>query len=143
MYSRVRASGRANGCPYQPSTTCGPDTPNPSTKRPFERWSRVSACIAQAAGVRAESCATDVPSRTDDVLEPHQASGVKASDPQDSAAKTASNPASSAASTSLAASRGGSAPQYPSCSPSFIAAPPASSELPSCRMNRERVLLVA
>ena len=24
MYSRVRASGLANGMPYQPSTTCGP-----------------------------------------------------------------------------------------------------------------------
>ena len=25
MYSRVRASGFGYGCPYQPSTTCGPD----------------------------------------------------------------------------------------------------------------------
>ena len=27
--------------------------------RPFDRWSRVSACIAVAAGVRAESCTID------------------------------------------------------------------------------------
>jgi hypothetical protein len=37
MYSRVRASGLANGIPYQPSTTCGPDTPSPRMKRPPER----------------------------------------------------------------------------------------------------------
>ena len=37
MYSRVRASGLANGIPYQPSTTCGPDTPRPRMKRPPER----------------------------------------------------------------------------------------------------------
>ena len=34
MYSRVRASGLANGCPYQPSTTCGPETPSPRISRP-------------------------------------------------------------------------------------------------------------
>ena len=37
MYSRVRASGLANGIPYQPSTTCGPETPRPRMKRPPER----------------------------------------------------------------------------------------------------------
>src|SRR4051794_18177518 len=110
-YSRVRASGLSNGWPYQPSTTCGPDTPSPSTNRPPDRWSRVRACMAQAAGERADSCATEVPSRTDDVLDPHQDSGVNAAEPHNSAAKTESNPACSAASTSLAASRGGSAPQ--------------------------------
>ena len=36
MYSRVRASGFSNGIPYQPSTTCGPDTPRPRMKRPSE-----------------------------------------------------------------------------------------------------------
>jgi len=51
MYSRVRASGLANGCPYQPSTTCGPLTPIPRTTRPLLRWSRVSACIAIEVGV--------------------------------------------------------------------------------------------
>src|SRR5438128_401108 len=31
-YSRVRASGLGYGWPYQPSTTCGPEAPRPSTK---------------------------------------------------------------------------------------------------------------
>src|SRR5262245_21565694 len=50
-YSRVRESGFANGWPYQPSTTCGPETPSPRIMRPRERWSSVSACIAVDAGV--------------------------------------------------------------------------------------------
>src|SRR5438309_1718110 len=50
MYSRVRARGFANGIPYQPSTTCGPDTPRPRMKRPPERWSIVMADIAVIAG---------------------------------------------------------------------------------------------
>ena len=62
MYSRVRASGLANGCPYQPSTTCGPETPRPRIKRPPTRWSSVIAAIAVAAGVRAEICTIAVPS---------------------------------------------------------------------------------
>jgi hypothetical protein len=81
MYSRVRASGLANGCPYQPSTTCGPETPSPRTKRPPERWSMVIAAIAVAAGVRADSCTIAVPSRRRSVAAPHQASGVSTSDP--------------------------------------------------------------
>lgn len=76
MYSRVRASGLGNDWPYQPSTTCGPETPRPSTCRPPDRWSSVRAAIAQAVGVRADSCTTEVPSRTRDVDEPNQASGV-------------------------------------------------------------------
>ena len=76
MYSRVRASGLGNGWPYQPSTTCGPDTPSPRMCRPPLRWSSVSAAIAQAVGVRADSWITEVPSRTRCVDEPHQASGV-------------------------------------------------------------------
>src|SRR5690349_21554053 len=110
-YSLVLARGFANGRPYQPSTTCGPDTPSPSTNRPPERWSRVRACIAQAAGVRADICTTEVPSRTRCVPDPHHANGVKASDPHASAANTASKPDSSAAATSSAAFEGGPAPQ--------------------------------
>ena len=64
MYSRVRASGLANGWPYQPSTTCGPETPSPRMKRPPERWSMVIAAIAVAAGVRADSCTIAVPRRS-------------------------------------------------------------------------------
>ena len=76
MYSRVRASGLGSDCPYQPSTTCGPETPSPRMCLPPERWSSVRAAIAHAVGVRADSCTTDVPSRTRLVDEPHQASGV-------------------------------------------------------------------
>ena len=79
-YSRVRASGLANGWPYQPSTTCGPDTPRPRMKRPPERWSMVIAAIAAAAGWRADICMIAVPSRTF-WWRPHQASGVRTSEP--------------------------------------------------------------
>ena len=80
-YSRVRASGFSNGIPYQPSTTCGPDTPIPRISRPPERWSRVIAAIAAAVGWRADICRIPVPSFTRSVCEPHQASGVRQSEP--------------------------------------------------------------
>ena len=76
MYSRVRASGFGNFWPYQPSTTCGPDTPNPRMCRPPDKWSSVSAAIAQAVGVRADNCTTEVPNRSRLVDDPHHASGV-------------------------------------------------------------------
>ena len=41
----------------------------------------VRAAMAIAVGVRAESWHREVPSRTRSVREPHQASGVSASDP--------------------------------------------------------------
>lgn len=88
-YSRVAVSGlRGNGRPYQPSTTCGPESPRPSIIRPPERWSRVRACIAVAVGVRAAICAMAVPSRMREVWAAIQVSGVKASDPQASAVHT-------------------------------------------------------
>ena len=105
--SRVRANGFANGWPYQPSTTCGPETPMPRITRPPERWSRVSACIAIDAGVRPDICTIDVPSRSRLVSRPHQASGVNASLPQASAVNRASKPASSAAATSSPTPSGG------------------------------------
>ena len=80
-YSRVRARGFGKGWPYQPSTTWGPDTPRPRTKRPSDRWSRVRAAMAMAVGVRADSWHRAVPSRTLLVAAPHQARGVRASDP--------------------------------------------------------------
>ncbi len=49
--------------------------------RPPERWSMVIAAIAAAAGWRADICMIAVPSRTFCVLEPHQASGVRTSEP--------------------------------------------------------------
>ena len=84
-YSRVRVSGLAYTSPYQPSTTCGPDTPRPRTNRPCDRWSRVNAAIAVPVGVRAESWAIAVPRRRVGNLAPHQASGVIASEPYASA----------------------------------------------------------
>ncbi len=41
----------------------------------------VCAAMAMAVGVRAESWHSDVPRRTRSVREPHQASGVRASEP--------------------------------------------------------------
>ena len=88
MYSRVRSSGRGYGCPYQPSTTCGLLVPMPRMTRPPVRWSMVIAVMARVAGGRADSCETAVPSRTCEVREPHQASGVQASLPYASAVHT-------------------------------------------------------
>nr|KEP24725.1 hypothetical protein DA06_07035 [Georgenia sp. SUBG003] len=93
------------------STTCGPEAPRPRTNRPPERWSRVMAAIAVAVGVRADICATAVPSRTRRVLAPHQASGVSASEPYASAVHTESSPRPSAAATASAAPAGGPADQ--------------------------------
>src|SRR5437588_1913114 len=45
MYSRVRARGLAKGMPYQPSTTCGPETPRPRMNLPPDKWSIVIAAI--------------------------------------------------------------------------------------------------
>ena len=50
------------------------------------------AAIAVAVGVRAESCTTAVPSLIRSVWAAIQASGVKASEPHDSAVQTESNP---------------------------------------------------
>ena len=41
----------------------------------------VSAAMAMAVGVRADSWHSDVPSRTFSVRDPHQARGVRASEP--------------------------------------------------------------
>jgi hypothetical protein len=79
--------------------------------------------MAVAVGVRANICTIDVPSCTRDVAEPHQASGVRASDPYASAVHTEANPKSSAARTCSTASAGGPAPQYPNCNPSFTTFP--------------------
>src|SRR3954465_3852309 len=49
-YSRVRASGLSNLTPYQPSETCGPETPRPSRNRPPESEARGAAGIAGMGG---------------------------------------------------------------------------------------------
>jgi hypothetical protein len=120
-YSRVRASGFAYSCEYQPSTTCGPLTPRPSMSRPPERWSSVIAVIAVDAGVRAEICVMAVPSFTWVVWLPHHANGVKQSDPYASDVQIESNPSRSAAAICSAASAGGpDEGQYPMIKPSFM-----------------------
>ena len=55
--------------------------------------------MAAAVGVRAESCISAVPSRMREVFAPSQASGVSASEPQDSAVHTESKPSRSASAT--------------------------------------------
>jgi len=83
--SRVRSIGRGNGCPLQPSTTCGPETPTPRIRRPFERWSIVVAVIATHAGVRAAICMMRLPSLMRVVRAPIQQSGENTSEPYASA----------------------------------------------------------
>src|SRR3954471_2679071 len=118
-YSRVRARGFGYGWPYQPSTTCGPDAPSPSTIRPPERWSSVIALIAVAVGVRAAIWTMLVPRRIRLVDAPYQASGVNAAEPYASAVHTESKPSSSALSTASSAPGVGPLPQYPTWNPSF------------------------
>ncbi len=89
-------------------------------KRPSERWSSVIAAIAIAAGVRADICAIAVPSLSLLVLAPHQARGVRQSEPYASAVQIESKPSASASAMRCSASGGGPAPQYPSMSPSFM-----------------------
>src|SRR5438309_238833 len=113
MYSRVRSSGLAKGIPYQPSTTCGPDTPRPRMKRPPDRWSRVIAAIAVAAGWRADICTIAVPRLIRDVDAPHQASGVRQSDPYASAVQIESKPSRSASAIASVTPGGGPPAQPP------------------------------
>src|SRR3954447_8302541 len=122
-YSRVRASGFANGMPYQPSTTWGPDTPRPRMKRPPERWSMVAAAMAVATGVRAAICTMPVPMRTFLVWAASQVANVKASLPHDSAVQRESKPTSSAACACSIMFGFGPLPQYPNVIPSLSASP--------------------
>jgi hypothetical protein len=80
-YSRVRSRGFGNGAPYHPSTTCGPETPSPRVNLPPDNASRVAAVIAVAAGVRADSCTSPVPSLMRVVRAAYHVSGVNASEP--------------------------------------------------------------
>ena len=80
-YSRVRASGLSNLTPYQPSDTCGPETPRPSRKRPPESESRVAAVIAVIAGARAGIWKIAEPMSIRSVWAATQESTVAASEP--------------------------------------------------------------
>ena len=76
--------------------------------------------MAVAAGVRADSCTTPVPSLIRSVWAASRASGVKASEPHDSADHTASNPACSAATVSSTRLSGIARLQYPHVNPICI-----------------------
>ncbi|MDF9802721.1 hypothetical protein M2436_001268 [Streptomyces sp. HB372] len=80
-YSRVRASGLSNFTPYQPSETCGPETPRPRRKRPPDSESRVAAVIAVMVGWRAGICMIAEPTSIDSVWAATQVSTVGASEP--------------------------------------------------------------
>ena len=85
-YSRVFASGFPHGSPCQPSTTCGPEVPSPSRKRPPESRSSVAAVIAVFAGVRPGICMIALPILSLVVVAASQERTVTASVPQASAA---------------------------------------------------------
>ncbi len=120
---RTRGCGPAawgTSAPYQPSTTCGPDTPSPRMCRPPDRWSSVSAAIAHAVGVRADSCTTEVPSRIrlGRRAPPGQRRvGVRA--PR-LGGEHGVEAGLLGRGDQFGAFSGGCAPQYPSWSPSFI-----------------------
>ena len=80
-YSRVRSSWWAKRWPCQPSATCGPDDPIPSSTRPPERWSSVAAVIAVIAGERAGIWKIAEPSLMRSVWPASHASTVAASEP--------------------------------------------------------------
>jgi hypothetical protein len=80
-YSRVRACGRPNGTPCQPSTTCGPDGPMPQRNRLPESACSDSAVIAAQVGVRAGICMMLVPALIRLVRASTQVTGVTASVP--------------------------------------------------------------
>ena len=82
IYSRVRASGLPNGTPCQPSITCGPDGPMPSTKRPPDISCRVMEVMAASAGERDCIWMMAVPTLMREVCASSQAAGEIASVPQ-------------------------------------------------------------
>ena len=105
-YSRVFAIGLPQGSPCQPSTTCGPDVPSPSRKRPPESRSSVAAVIAVFDGVRPGICMIAEPTLIRSVVAAIQARTVTASVPQASAAHAESKPSRSASSASSISSSG-------------------------------------
>ena len=81
MYSRVRWSCLPKRWPCQPSATCGPLEPMPSSIRPFESWSMVAAVIAVIAAERPGIWKIAEPSLTRSVWPAIQARIVAASEP--------------------------------------------------------------
>ena len=119
--SRMRWIGLRNGTPCQPSTTCGPLAPRPSTKRPCDIDASVIAVIARLAGVRATACMMPAPSLMRDVFAARYASGVAASCPHDSADHAKSTPRRSASTANVESSSQSSLPVIPKPMAVFIA----------------------
>ena len=94
--SRVRATGRSNATPCQPSTTAGPDAPSPSRKRPSVSDHREPARPAIIAALRANTDDTWVPSCSRSVLAAHQPSSAEQSYPHGSLIHTPYSPTESA-----------------------------------------------
>ena len=82
-----------------------------------------TTAVAVAVGVRADICATEVPSLIRLVRAPYQASGVKASEPYASAVQSESNPRSSAVATSSSVLGSGPAPSCPGQAPASSTVP--------------------
>ena len=99
MVSRIRVSGRANGTPWRPSITWGPDAPRPRLNRPSViRW-RVRAVMAVLAADRAPTWNTPEPNVIRSACWDNAAMGVAASPPQASATQQWSTPSRSASTT--------------------------------------------
>ena len=77
----MRWSWRAKRWPCQPSATCGPLEPMPSSIRPPESWSIVAAVIAVIAAERPGIWKIAEPSLIVDVACASQARIVAASEP--------------------------------------------------------------
>ncbi|GGS28196.1 hypothetical protein GCM10010171_21380 [Actinokineospora fastidiosa] len=86
----------SNFTPYQPSDTCGPDTPNPNRNRPPDNASNVAAVIAAIVGRRAGICRIALPTSIRSVCAATHANTVGASDPYASATHATENPNRSA-----------------------------------------------
>ena len=85
MYSRVRWICLGKRCPCQPSATCGPLDPMPSSIRPSLRLSIVAAVIAVIAGERPGIWKIAEPSLIFVVMPASQPRIVAASEPYASA----------------------------------------------------------
>ena len=85
-----------NGTPYQPSETCGPETPSPIRNRPPEITSIVAAAIAAPVGGRAGICISAEPRWIRSVRSASTARIETASCPHASDTQSPSIPASSA-----------------------------------------------
>ena len=81
MYSRVRWSCLPKRWPCQPSATCGPLVPIPSSMRPSESWSIVAAVMAVIAAERPGIWKIAEPSLMREVACASQARIVAASEP--------------------------------------------------------------